>query len=186
MSSKKRYYWLKLKEDFFNKKAVKRLRKIAGGDTYTIIYLKLLLLGIKTDGKIYFDGFEDSFAEEIALELDEDEDNVSVTLTFLLKHGLAEMIDEYEMLMTETASLTGSESSSAERVRRHREKKKKEQLLQCNTNSLQCNTPVTKGNTEIEIDIEIDKEIEIDDRQISKNNKKRRSINQLSIIIIRQ
>ena len=37
----KRYYWLKLPEDFFGDKAIKRLRKIAGGDTYVIIYLKM-------------------------------------------------------------------------------------------------------------------------------------------------
>ena len=36
----KQYYWLQLKEDFFRQKEIKLLRKIAGGDTYTIIYLK--------------------------------------------------------------------------------------------------------------------------------------------------
>lgn len=36
----KRYYWLKLPDGFFRQKAIKKLRKIAGGDTYTIIYLK--------------------------------------------------------------------------------------------------------------------------------------------------
>ena len=39
----KRYYWLKLDRGFFDQKEIKLLRKIAGGDTYTIIYLKLLL-----------------------------------------------------------------------------------------------------------------------------------------------
>ena len=37
----KKFFWLKLKEDFFRDKRIKKLRKIAGGDTYTIIYLKL-------------------------------------------------------------------------------------------------------------------------------------------------
>ena len=40
----KRYYWLKLPDGFFRQKAIKKLRKIAGGDTYTIIYLKMLLV----------------------------------------------------------------------------------------------------------------------------------------------
>ena len=41
MTSKtKKYYWLKLKDDFFNSREIKKLRRIAGGDTYTIIYLK--------------------------------------------------------------------------------------------------------------------------------------------------
>jgi predicted phage replisome organizer len=64
------YYWLKLNKDFFKGKEIKKLRKIAGGDTYTIIYLKLQLLSLKDEGKLYFDGIEETFAEELALELD--------------------------------------------------------------------------------------------------------------------
>ena len=48
----KQYYWLKLKDDFFRQKEIKKLRKIAGGDTYTIIYLKMLLLAIKEENKL--------------------------------------------------------------------------------------------------------------------------------------
>ena len=42
MAEPKRYFWLKLHKDFFKRKEIKRLRKIAGGDTYTIIYLEML------------------------------------------------------------------------------------------------------------------------------------------------
>ena len=42
--AEKKYYWLKLKEGFFEQKIIKKLRKIAGGDTYVIIYLKMQLL----------------------------------------------------------------------------------------------------------------------------------------------
>ena len=55
----KRYYWLKLPDDFFRQKPIKKLRKIAGGDTYTIIYLKMLLIAMKQDGRLYFEGVED-------------------------------------------------------------------------------------------------------------------------------
>ena len=55
---KKRYYWLKLKEDFFNSKEIKKLRKLAGGDTFTIIYLKMLLISINNDCIISYDGVE--------------------------------------------------------------------------------------------------------------------------------
>ena len=82
----KKYYWLKLKENFFRQKEIKKLRKIAGGDTYTIIYLKMLLLSLQEEGKLYFEGVEDDFAEELALELDEDVNNVAMTIAFLLKH----------------------------------------------------------------------------------------------------
>ena len=62
MSGNKKFYWLKLKDDFFKQKEMKKLRKIAGGDTYTIIYLKMMLLSVKSEGKIYFEGLEDIFA----------------------------------------------------------------------------------------------------------------------------
>lgn len=147
----KRYYWLKLKDDFFNKREVKKLRKIAGGDTFTIIYLKLLLLSIKNEGKIFYEGVESSFAEEMALELDEDVENVSLTLTFLQSQNLIEEIEFDEFLLPEAMKSIGSETDSAERVRKHRVGQK----------LLQCNTTVTEGNTEIEIERDIDKEIEL-------------------------
>ena len=85
MAENKRYYWLKLKEDFFRDREIKKLRKIAGGDTYTIIYLKLLLLGLRDEGKLIYEGIEDSFCEEMALEIDEDAENVKIAMLTLLK-----------------------------------------------------------------------------------------------------
>ncbi len=57
----KKFYWLKLHKDFFKSKEMKKLRRVAGGDTYTIIYLKLQLLSLENDGHLYFDGIDDSF-----------------------------------------------------------------------------------------------------------------------------
>ncbi len=88
----KRYYWLKLPEDFFRQKSIKKLRRIAGGDTYTVIYLKMLLVAIKQDGKLYFEGVEDDFCKELALDLDEDLDNVKVTIQFLVSQGLMQEV----------------------------------------------------------------------------------------------
>lgn len=93
----KRYYWLKLPEDFFRQKPIKKLRKIAGGDTYTIIYLKMLLIAMKEDGKLYFEGVEDDFYEELSLELDEDSENVKVTVLFLIRQGLMELNKKMEL-----------------------------------------------------------------------------------------
>ena len=81
--AEKRYYWIQLKEGFFKQKAIKKLRKIAGGDTYTIIYLKMLLVAVRQGNRLFFEGVEDTFPEELALELDEDTENVKVTLSFL-------------------------------------------------------------------------------------------------------
>lgn len=169
--SNKRYYWLKLKDNFFNEKAIKKLRKIAGGDTYTIIYLKLLLKSMKTGGKLYFDGIEDNFCKELALDIDEDDENVKVTFMYLQRVGLLKEINEREIELTEMHGMVGSETSSAARVRKHRQIKNEQQkALQCNTQALQCNSDVTKCNTEIEK--ELDKEIELDNRTIDTNNTK--------------
>jgi len=153
MSEPKRYFWLKLHKDFFQRKEIKRLRKIAGGDTYTIIYLKMLLRSIMSDGKLYFDGLEDDFASELALDLDEKEENVQITIQYLLKSGLLKMCSDEEYYLPDTKDSTGCETAVAVRVRRHREKQK----------ALQCNTDVTqvKHLCNGEKEKELEKEIEI-------------------------
>lgn len=148
--SEKRYYWLKLMKDFFTNPKIKKLRKLAGGDTFTIIYLKLQLLSLDNEGVLIFQGIENTFEEEMALTIDEDVENVSVTLNYLISQNLMEVLSKTEYLLTETQCLIGSESSVTKRVRKHREQK----ALQCNANETIC-------NTEIDIEKEIDKEIDI-------------------------
>ena len=149
--AEKRYYWLKLQDGFFDSKRIKKLRKIAGGDTYTIIYLKMQLLAMKHDGVLEYSGLEDSFAEELSLDLNEDSDNVKVTVNYLLSCGLLETADNREFFVPFAVENTGSEGTSAKRVRQCREKQ-----------ALQCNSEVThealQRNGEKEIEIEIDKE----------------------------
>lgn len=157
----KQYYWLQLKEDFFRQKEIKLLRKIAGGDTYTIIYLKMMLMSLKDEGKILYEGVGSNFAEEIALEIDEDVENVQITINYLMSKNLLVTSSEYEGFLSDVPNLIGSESDSARRVRKHRQiKKAEDNKLLCNDETLQSNTEVTNGNTEIEIDIEIEKEID--------------------------
>ena len=158
--SEKRYYWLKLMKDFFTNPKIKKLRKLAGGDTFTIIYLKLQLLSLDNEGVLIFQGIENTFEEEMALTIDEDVENVSVTLNYLISQNLMEVLSKTEYLLTETQCLIGSESSVTKRVRKHREQK----ALQCNANETICNTEI---DIEKEIEIDIEKEIEID-----KDNKK--------------
>ena len=156
VSSGKRYFWLKLKEDFFGSKRIKKLRNMAGGDTYLIIYLKLQLKAMKTDGIIQFDHLEDSIMDELALDLDEKPDDVAATLIYLTHCGLAETSDQETFYFPYAVENVGSETSSAARVRAFREKQK----------ALHGNAPVTQvkqignGEKEIEKEIEIEKEQE--------------------------
>lgn len=162
----KRYYWLKLKDDFFTDKRIKKLRRIAGGDTYTIIYLKMMMKCMNNDGILEYEGIEDSFADELALDLDEDADNVQVTINFLMRAGLLEEMGENRFLMAEVPELVGSESTSAQRVRDFRNRQK----------TLQGNADVTevKQLCNVEKEKEIEKEKEKD---IEKREEKRESIN---------
>ena len=170
MSEPKRYFWLKLHKDFFQRKEIKRLRKIAGGGTYTIIYLKMLLRSIRSDGKLYFDGLEDDFASELALDLDEKEENVQITIQYLLKSGLLEMCSDEEYYLPDTKDSTGCETAVASRVRKHREKKK---ALQCNADVTQAKQ-LCNGEIEKELEIEKEPEIEIDSSAKSTTTKRKR------------
>lgn len=163
----KKYFWLKLKEDFFQQKTIKKLRKIAGGDTYTIIYLKLQLLSIREEGKLYFEGIEENFEEEMALALDEEVDNIKITLLYLKNNDLIEIVSKYEYFLPEVFNSLGSESDTAERMRQYRARKEEKKKQERNKVTLDCNSvtpllqPVTKCYTEIEIeqDKDIDKEL---------------------------
>lgn len=164
----KTYYWLRLKVDFFRQREIKKLRKIAGGDTYTIIYLKMQLLSLKNEGLLFYEGTEESFEEQLSLEIDEEVDNVKITLAYLFSNNLIEEVKDNEFLLPKAKECMGKESGSAERVRKHR-KKQAIQPVQGQT-TLQCNTDVTDSNKnvtteiekEIELEIELDKDIEIE------------------------
>lgn len=144
----KRYFWLKLREGWFRDKRIKKLRTIAGGDTYTIIYLKMQLLSLKDEGKLYFEGVEDDFASEIALEIEEEPDDVKITINYLMSKGLLEVMNADEYLLTEVPSSIGKETADAERKRRNR------QIKTDNVRTLSANVQ------NCPIDIEIDKDIE--------------------------
>lgn len=159
MGKNKRYYWLKLKKDFFDSKEMKKLRKLAGGDTFTIIYLKMQLLSLADEGKLYFDGVEDSFAEEIALQIDEEPENVKVTILYLQRVGLIEVMSDNELFLSEVPYMTGSETDKAEFMRKKRQKSSNEFIGEGN-NVTRMLPEVTKCYTEIEKETDKDKEKE--------------------------
>lgn len=156
MGKTKKYYWLKLKEGFFEEKQIKYLRKLPDGDKLVIAYLKMQLKSLKTEGFIQYDKILPSNIEELAMILDEDTNIVNLMIVALQKVNAIEILDDGSFYMIAMQDLIGKESESAERVRKFRERKEQK--------ALQCNTDVTKCNTEIEIEKEkeIKKDIEID------------------------
>lgn len=148
----KRYYWIQLTQDFFKSKEMKLLRKIAGGDTHTIIYLKMMLISLEDGGCIYYDGLADNLAEEIALMIDENVEDIKITLLFLESKGLLTRKNDRDYFLEQVPEMVGSETASARRVRKFRE----------NQLALQCNNDVTKRNGDIDIEKDIDIDIEIE------------------------
>lgn len=155
--AEKRYYWLKLFDDFFTSKRIKKLRNLAGGDTYTIIYLKMQLKSLKDEGYLYFDGVMDDFAEELALDIDEKPEDVKITIQYLLSVGLLETNNDEVYKLTFMDRLIGSETASTQRVRDFRERQKEQKALHCNANETQVKQV---GNVEIDIEKEIELDIE--------------------------
>lgn len=153
----KRYYWIQLAQDFFKSKEMKLLRKIAGGDTHTIIYLKMMLISLEDGGHIYYDGLADNLAEEIALMIDENVEDIKITLLFLESKGLLTRKNDRDYFLEQVPEMVGSETASARRVRKFRE----------NQIALQCNNGETKRNGDIEKDIDTEIEKDVDENPVA-------------------
>lgn len=141
-TNSKKFYWLKLKDDFFDEKYIKALRRLPDGNALVIVYLKMQLKSLKTEGIIKYEHILPSVEEELALYLDEDTNTVKLALVALTNMGIIERWDNDTLYLAALQQLIGSETAVAERVRRHRELKAQ------NQNALPCNTDETKCNTE--------------------------------------
>ncbi len=176
-SKNKRYYYFKMSDNFFSDKRIKRLRKMAGGDTFTIIYQKMIILSLKDEGKLYYDGVDESLASELALVLDEDVDNVSMTLGYLQRQGMLECSSGYndEFSLLEVPNLIGSETDSARRMREMRSRQKKRKASLCDSDVTPMLEDVRQSDAilDIDIDIDIEREIESDNTPAKSKTKKK-------------
>lgn len=164
MAENRRFYWMKLPNDYFRQLFQRKMRKQTGGIEMQLIYLKMLLCSIDKDAVIPFQGVYDSIEEELAEELGEESEMVKETINFLEANQRLERTEK-GIFLPEALERVGSEGTSAERVRNFRRRK----ALQCNNDVTGCNGSVTGSdasvqccNVEKEIDIEKDKEVEKD------------------------
>ncbi len=132
----KKFYWIKLKEGFFEDKYIKALRVQNNGYRIITIYLSMQLKALKTDGLIQYSQLLPSYTEELALLLNEPSEAIEEALKILEHMKLIEIWDDKTVMLVARQEIieAGNEGNSAERVRKHREKQK----------SLQCNANVTK------------------------------------------
>ncbi len=149
--AEKKYYWLKLKRDFFKRHDIQIIESMPNGKDYVLFYLKLMVESIDHEGALRFSQAIPYNEQMLSVITNTNIDTVRAALELFGALGMVEILDDKTIYMSEVTRLIGSESSSAERVRKHREAK-----------ALQCNANVTGSNTEKEKDKEIELETELD------------------------
>ena len=154
----KKYYWLKLKRDFFKRHDIRIIEEMPNGKEYILFYLKLLLESIDHEGALRFSETVPYNEQMLSVITNTNIDIVRSAMKMFIELKMMDILDDKTIFMAEVEKLIGSEAWSTERSRRCREKKK---LLQCNTDATSCNE---------EIDIEIEK-----DKDKEKENKKKDS-----------
>ena len=116
-----RYYWIKLKDTFFQDKHIKKLRKLPGGSDCVIAYMKMMLASTKTNGIITLDGIEETPAEESALMIDESKEVCQMTMAYGLKVGFIQQMDDLSACkLLQVEQLLDSETDDASRKRENR------------------------------------------------------------------
>ena len=148
-----RLYFLKLQDDFFKSADMKRLRKVAGGATYTVIYLKMLVESLPYDGKLYFEGFDSTFEEQIALMIDENVDDIKMTLAYLERIGAIQYGNSNTVLnFVSIPEMTYQISESTIRSRKSRAKKRAEALEASKKGTLEekCTNEVCCNATQVQ------------------------------------
>lgn len=153
--SDKKYYWIKLKTDFFDQDTIDFLMGQKNGSKYVVIYQMLMLKTAQQGGVLATKTNELLIPYDVKKIVRDtkyfDFDTVTIALELFKKLGLVYEEENHILRLTEAEKIVGSEWSSAERVRKYREKK-----------ALQCNTNVTKSNAQCNTDIDIEKDIDID------------------------
>ena len=153
--SNKKYYWLKLKEDFFEEDAISWIEEQDNGKEYCLFYLKLCLKSLKTNGLLIrnvgsmlvpYD------AKTLGKITSTDTDTVRVAMDIFTKIGLIQILENGEIFLSQLQNMVGSETKWAEKKRLQRQKKSEDNVL------------LLSGQCPIEIDIE--KEIENRDKII--------------------
>lgn len=166
MSDNKKYYYLKLKENFFDSAEIKVLESMPNGYKYSNLLLKLYLKALKFNGKLRLNEFIPYNHQMIAAVTGMDIDTVRVAFDLFEQLKLIEVMDDGTIYMLEIQNFIGKSSTEADRIRAYRneiDNKKNKALKEvgqtCPQESVQM---YDKSTPELEIELELEKELEID------------------------
>lgn len=170
----KKYYWLKLTVDFFEREEIKLIENMKNGKEYIIFYMKLLLKSVNSEGKLVFKDVIPYTEDMLATITGTNIDIVTRAVELFLGLDLMQKLDDGALFMLETQKMVGHETEWARKKREYREKKKIEALEDKSGTKKdivlidkKTKKDIVLQEKEIDIDIEIEKEIE---RDIEKEN----------------
>lgn len=175
--SNKRYYWLKLKEDFFEDETIEFIESQKNGVKYVNFYLKLLLKSLKNEGYLirYIGEKLIPYDLEALSRLTNcDFDTVRSAMDLFTEIGIVKKMESGEIYLTQINEMIGSETKKAESMRRLRAKRRKNDQINEGGNNVTCELPeVTKPLLKryTEKEIELDKELDKRDKNLDKENK---------------
>lgn len=165
MSDNKKYYYLKLKDNFFDSDAMVVMESMPDGYKYSNILLKLYLRSLKNEGKLMFNDRIPYNSTILAQVTRHSVGDVEKAIKVFQDLNLIEMMDNGAIFITDIQNFIGESSTEADRKRAYRnriEQEKKEQKLITGQMSDKC-----PDKTPPEIDIEREIEIEIDKDTLS-------------------
>lgn len=168
MSDSQKYYYMRLKENFFDTNEMKVLESIQDGYKYSNILLKLYLMSLKTNGKLMLNDRIPYNSQMIASITRHSVGDVEKALKFFKELGLIEVMDSGAIYMLDIQNYIGKASSEADRKRNYRQKIESEKQ-----NNGQMSTQISdKSAREIELEIELDIEKDIKKKNIKKESSK--------------
>jgi predicted phage replisome organizer len=168
MADQKKFYWLKLKKDFFKRHDIQIIESMPNGKDYVLFYLKLMCESIDHEGNLRFSDTIPYNEQMLSTITNTNIDVVRSALKLLQELNMIEILDDHTIYMNEVDKLIGSavDNDNANRQRRFRERQK-EQLLAERYES------VTENNESKRIDIEKDKDKELDKEKDTKSKKRK-------------
>lgn len=124
----KKYYWLKLNLDFFDKEETKLIENMPNGKEYIIFYMKLLLKSANSEGRLMFREVIPYTDEMLASVTNTNIDIVRSAVKLFLSLGMMQKLDDGALFLHEVQNMIGSETIAAKKKRAYREKKKTEKI----------------------------------------------------------
>lgn len=132
MSDNQKYYYIKLKDNYFEQDNIKVLESMKNGYIYSLILIKMYLRASKHNGRLMMTQtipYEPNNIEVLASVLGHDVDHVKETIRIGVDLDLIAIIDGREIWLTEIQNFIGQSSTEADRIRRYRTELKEKEML---------------------------------------------------------